>query len=311
MVAPPRPAIPSPVRPAVGVFPQLKPGDTFKDCDVCPEMVVIPAGAFDMGSTAAERRWALDQGVDAERYALEGPSHRVEIPTPLAVGRFEVTREQFAAFAYGTGFDAGPCSVNAGPGPESGKDWRNPGFAQTGRHPVTCVNWGDAQAYLSWLSRKTGQTYRLPSESEWEYAARGGTRTMRYWGDDWSNSDACGFANVADMTAQQEYDLQWFYACDDGEAETSPVGSYPANAFGVHDALGNVWEWTEDCWNASYTGAPADGSAWTSGDCGSRVARGGSWDVIPGFVRSASRAGGQPGNRDYNNGFRVVRTLTP
>ena len=227
------------------------------------------------------------------------------------MSKFEITQEEFAAFAYGTGFEAGACAKNAGPGPETEGDWRNPGFDQTGRHPATCITWEAAQAYVVWLSKKSGQTYRLPSETEWEYAARGGTTTIRHWGDDWSNSDTCRFANVADATAEREYGLPWVHACDDREAETAQVGSYRPNDFGLYDVLGNVWEWTEDCWNASYAGAPTDGMAWTSGDCSLRVARGGSWDVIPGFVSSAGRAGGIPHNRDFNNGFRIVRTLAP
>ena len=311
LTAPPKPQTTKPIQPAVGVFRRFDPGDAFRDCDKCPELIVVPAGSFTMGSTKAERRWAADQGVDTERYQLEGPSHQVEIPQPFAMGKFEITQEEFAAFAYGTGFEAGACAKNAGPGPETGGDWRNPGFDQTGRHPATCISWEAAQAYVVWLSKKTGQPYRLPSESEWEYAARGGTTTIRHWGDDWSNSDTCGFANVADATAEREYGLPWVHACDDREAETAQVGSYRPNDFGLYDVMGNVWEWTEDCWNASYAGAPTDGMAWTSGDCSLRVARGGSWDVIPGFVRSAGRAGGVPHNRDFNNGFRIVRTLAP
>ena len=309
LVSPPKPAIPSPAKPAVGVFRRLNSGDVFTDCDGCPEMVIVPAGSFTMGSTPAERRWTIDQGVDSDLYQLEGPSHQVEIASDFAIGKFEVTREQFATFVYGSDFDAGPCASNPGVGPEAGKDWRNPGFGQSGRHPVTCISWEAAHAYTAWLSKKTGKTYRLPTEAEWEYAARSGTQTMRHWGDDWSNSDACKFANVTDVTAEREYGYVWSHTCDDGAAETSEVGAYQPNAFGLHDFMGNVWEWTEDCWNASYSGAPTDGSAWTGGDCSLRVARGGSWDVIPGFIRSASRAGGPIDNRDFNNGFRVVREL--
>ena len=311
LTVPPKPQTSRPIQPAVGVFRRFDPGDAFRDCDKCPELIVVPAGSFTMGSTKAERRWAADQGVDTERYQLEGPSHQVEISYPFAMSKFEIPQEEFAAFAYGTGFEACACAKNAGPGPETEGDWRSPGFDQTGRHPATCISWEAAQAYVVWLSKKSGQTYRLPSESEWEYAARGSTTTIRHWGDDWSNSDTCRFANVADATAEREYGLPWVHACDDREAETAQVGSYRPNDFGLYDVLGNVWEWTEDCWNASYAGAPTDGMAWTSGDCSLRVARGGSWDVIPGFVRSAGRAGGIPHNRDFNNGFRIVRTLAP
>ena len=221
LTVPPKPQTSRPIQPAVGVFRRFDPGDAFRDCDKCPELIVVPAGSFTMGSTKAERRWAADQGVDTERYQLEGPSHQVEISYPFAMSKFEITQEEFAAFAYGTGFEAGACAKNAGPGPETEGDWRNPGFDQTGRHPATCISWEAAQAYVVWLSKKSGQTYRLPSESEWEYAARGGTTTICHWGGDWSNSDTCRFANVADATAVREYGLPWVHACDDREAETA------------------------------------------------------------------------------------------
>ncbi|MXY88967.1 MAG: formylglycine-generating enzyme family protein [Gammaproteobacteria bacterium] len=153
--------------------------------------------------------------------------------------------------------------------------------------PVFNVSWNDAQEYVTWLSRETGRTYRLLSESEWEYAGRAGTDTRYSWGDEFDESLA------------------------NNGGRTVPVGSYPANAFGLHDMHGNVWEWTEDCWNGSYAGAPDDGSAWLSGDGGNcyfRVSRGGSWHGDPGFLRSASREPGYWGN---DTGLRVARTLTP
>ena len=165
------------------------------------------------------------------------------------------------------------------------------GVART--QPVINVSWDDGQAYVGWLSKKTGQRYRLASESEWEYAARAGTKTARYWGE----AIGSGNANC------HECGSQW-----DGR-QTAPVGSFRSNGFGVHDVLGNVWEWTEDCWNESYAGAPGDGSAWTSGDCSRRVLRGGSWDGIPRLVRSAYRNGSTTVTRGNGLGFRVARTL--
>ena len=157
------------------------------------------------------------------------------------------------------------------------------------------VGWDDAQLYVQWLSEQTGHAYRLPTEAEWEYAARAGTTTAYSWGNDigrnLANCDGCG--------------SQW------DEDRTAPVGSFPANAFGLHDMHGNVWEWVLDCWNDTYSGAPTDGSAWLSGNCGRRVLRGGSWVSYPRNLRSAYRDWYPPGIRNYIIGFRVARTLTP
>ena len=169
------------------------------------------------------------------------------------------------------------------------------------------VSWNDAQEYVRWLSRETGKSYRLPSEAEWEYAARGGTSTSRYWGD--SSSSQCGHANGADAATKRVY-LDWTVAaCDDGAVRTALVGSYSANGFGLFDVLGNVWEWTEDCWNGSYRGAPADGAPWYGSDCSRRVMRGGSWTVTPRHLRSAARLRLTTGVRATYAGFRVARTL--
>ena len=276
-----------------------RPGDTFEDCLGCPEMVVVPEGTFRMGSPESEEgRW--DDG-------REGPVHPVTIGYRLAVGVNEVTRGEFARFVSATGRSMGDAcwSYESGEWKErSGRHWRNPGFSQTDDHPVVCVDWDDAKAYAEWLSGRTGQKYRLLSEAEWEYVARAGTETARYWGE--GESGQCRYANGADET------YGWSEAfCDDGHASTSPVGHFRANGYKLHDVLGNVWEWTEDCWNESYRRAPRDGSAWTSGNCGRRALRGGSWSDVPGNLRSAFRGRGTPGNRSGNAGFRVARTLTP
>ena len=262
-------------------------GDRFRDCPECPEMAVLPAGSYRMGSPSYE------QG----RQEDEGPAHEVTIAVPFAIGVYEVTVAEFGRFVDETGYSAGSSCFTY------------PRFRQNGRHPVVCVNWNDARAYVAWLSRETGEEYRLPSESEWEYAARAGTRTARPWGD--GESGQCRHANGLDASAKEHYsDLKWVVAsCRDGHVRTAPVGSFGANDWGLHDMLGNVSEWTEDCWNDSYAGAPSDGSAWEFGDCARRVLRGGSWADGPSYLRAAYRD--ISGYSNYSLGFRVARTLTP
>ena len=282
----------------------LPPGSVFRDCADCPEMVVVRAGSFMMGSPSSE------EGSGAS----EGPQHRVTISEPFAVGVHEVTRGQFGRFVSATSRAMGnSCRVFGGGEREnrSGIGWRAPGFGQSDDHPVVCVSWDDAQAYVRWLSGETGKSYRLLSESEWEYAARAGTVSSRYWGID--PLDVCRYANVADLTLEEEYP-DWprrLRECRDGYAHTAPVGSYAANDFGLHEMLGNVVEWTEDCWNGSYNGAPTDGGAWTRGDCSLRVLRGGSWKIVREDTRSAFRARGDTGIRHYDAGFRLARTFAP
>ena len=282
----------------------LRPGHVFRDCPECPEMVVVPAGSFTMGSPSSE------EGRDDD----EGPQHRVTIAAPFAVGKYEVTRAEFARFVEATGHSTGnACWTYERKEWEnrSGRGWRNPGYQQDEHHPAVCVSWEDAKWYVHWLSRKTAERYRLLSEAEWEYAARAGTRTSRYWGDDVSAQ--CVHANGYDRTAKAELDYSLKHApCRDGSVHTARVGRYGANGFGLHDVLGNVWEWVEDCWHGSYAGAPADGSAWGSGgDCVRRVFRGGSLNSDPRVLRSAIRVRNPIGIRGYDLGFRVSRTLTP
>ena len=281
--------------------PRWDVGEVFRDCADCPEMVVVPSGSFEMGAPQSE----------AGQHFNEGPVHRVTIGYPIAVGVHEVTRGELARFVSATGHSMGnACWERDGAWKErSGRHWKSPGFSQTDDHPVVCVSWEDAQAYVRWLSGRTGEDYRLPSEAEWEYVARAGTRTARYWGE--GESGQCRYANGTDPTALP-YNSGWTMVdCDDGHYWTAPVGSYEANPFGLHDLLGNVWEWTEDCWNDSYRGAPRDGSAWTSGDCDRRVLRGGSWDGDPWALRSANRNSIGTGVRIDDAGFRVARMLTP
>ena len=257
-------------------------GHRFRDCVGCPELVVVAPGSYEMGSPSGEAGRADD----------EGPVHRVSIGEALAVGVYEVTFEEWDA-----------CVRDGGCGGYRPDD---EGWGR-GRRPVINVSWEDAKAYVRWLRRKTGKGYRLLSESEWEYVARGGKRSARYWGE--GERGQCRNANGADESAKRQYNWTWAASCDDGYVQTSPVGSFEANGLGLHDVLGNVWEWVEDCWNGSYRGAPGDGSAWTRGNCGARVLRGGSWGYGPGGLRSANRFGNSAGSRNYYVGFRIVRTL--
>jgi sulfatase modifying factor 1 len=220
-----------------------------------------------------------------------------------------VTRGQYANFMTATGRTTIGCWH---PGPEKTDitvaNWRSPGYPQTDDDPVVYINYDYAKAYTAWLSHQTGNSYRLPSEAEWEYAARANTRTPRFWG---ANADeACGFANVHDRTSKRVNKFDWSpHNCDDGHDKTAPVGKFRANAFGLHDMLGNVWEWVEDCWNENYVGAPSDTNAWVAGDCSHRVLRGGSWTMAPVFVRSSSRGGNPISSHVSDNGFRVARIL--
>ena len=245
-------------------------GEVFRDCPHCPEMVVVPAGSFMMGSPS----WEEDRQDD------EGPRRRVTIGSPFAVGVHEVTFAEWDACV-----SAGGCG---GYRPNDQRRGR-------GRRPVTNVSWNDAQSYVAWLSRETGEAYRLLSESEWEYVARAGTATRYWWGRDIGRNRA----NCAGCGSRWD------------NSSTAPVGSFAANAFGLHDVHGNVWEWVQDCWNGSYAGAPRNGNAWESGGCPRRVLRGGSWDNYPRYLRAADRSWGGTGIRSGDDGFRVAQTFTP
>jgi formylglycine-generating enzyme required for sulfatase activity len=250
------------------------PGRVFRDAAFAPEMVVIPAGEFLMGSPEDEE----DRGED------EGPQHRVVIPAPFALGKYAVTFEEFDHFVRENGHDHRPRDM----------DWGR------GDRPVIDVSWDDAVAYCRWLSKETGHDYRLPTEAEWEYTCRAGTTTPFHFGE------TIG-------TDQANYDGDYTYG-GGGKGvyrkKTVPVGNFPANAFGLHDMHGNVWEWVEDCWHDSYRGAPSGGDAWTTGgNCRLRVLRGGSWNHFPGYLRSAFRAWNTSVNRFITFGFRIARTL--
>lgn len=255
----------------------LQPGDVFKDCADCPDMVVIPAGSFDMGSVHSDEK-------------DEKPELRVTIDQPFAMGKIEITRGQFAAFVSAAGHDAGDqCWMLAGDKWEefSGNNWRNTGYPQVDSHPVACINWNDAQAYVKWLSHQTGKHYQLPTESQWEYACRAGERF-----------EYCGSDNLDSMA---------WYDHNSGQT-THPAATKQANAFGLYDMSGNVGEWVEDSYHDRYKGAPSDGSAW-AGDGLKRVLRGGSWIYFQIGARAAFRSVSSPEYRYYDTGFRVVRTL--
>lgn len=249
-------------------------------------------------------------GSEVGRSKDEGPVHRVNVAT-FAMGKTEITRGQFAAFVAKTGYSAGDkCStLEKGKVEERSGDWHKLRYGQEDNYPIGCINWNDAQAYTEWLSHMTGKRYRLPTEAEWEYSARGNTTTARYWGN--NPDDACEYANAADKTVQAQIlgASSWStHKCTDGFAYTAPVGSFKPNAFGLSDMLGNAWEWTEDSYHKSYKDAPTDGSAW-QGDGAKRVLRGGSWNNSPRDVRAAVRNSYKPALRYSFFGFRLARML--
>ncbi|UOG91464.1 MAG: formylglycine-generating enzyme family protein [Candidatus Thiothrix sulfatifontis] len=258
-----------------------------------PHVVKIPGGTFEMG--CVENKDCEDR---------EKPVHTVTVPA-FEMGTYEVTVGQFRAFVEATGDQTtaeqqGSCWSYDGKDLKDvqGNSWRKTGYTQTEDSPVTCVSWQDAQAYLKWLSEQTKQAWRLPSEAEWEYATRAGTKTAYSWGDQPPVCDTQA-ANGAQFTNCKE---------------NSPinVGSFKPNPFGLYDVHGNVWEWAEDCWESDYKDAPVDGSARQGCDANaSRVLRGGSWFTTPRRLRSAYRYTNSPGARYLNVGFRAARTINP
>ncbi|MFD2181414.1 SUMF1/EgtB/PvdO family nonheme iron enzyme [Rhodoplanes azumiensis] len=285
----------------------LAPGDRFTDCPGCPEMIVVPPGRFGMGSPDTE----------PQRTANEGPVQVVTIARPVAVGRSEVTVDQYAAFVTATGRPTASACYTLEDGnveERAGRSWRDPGFAQAGDHPVVCVGWHDAAAYAAWLSQQTGRAYRLPSEAEWEYAARGvtaaGPAPRYHFGDD--AAAMCGYANAADLTLRNALAGRGptlFVPCRDDAVYTAPAGRYAPNAFGLFDMHGNAAEWAADCWNDGHAARPGDGRARTDGDCSRRVVRGGSWVDDARRLRAAARIMNKPDDRSAIVGFRVVRDL--
>jgi formylglycine-generating enzyme required for sulfatase activity/predicted Ser/Thr protein kinase len=275
------------------------PGMVMRDCPTCPLMTVIPAGSFTQG--------AANEAIESSSH--EQPAHLVTFAHAFAMSSNEVTVNEFREFADASRRRMSGCNVYDGHWAQrEDASWQAPGFVQSGAHPVTCVSWEDAVAYTQWLSQKTGHSYRLPSASEWEYAARAGNGPALPWSD---NAAACAHANLADESAQQRFPGWTTFSCSDGYVNTAPVGSFKSNAFGLDDLLGNVFEWVEDCWYDDYTGAPTDGAARQSVDCQEHEMRGGSWFSDPRHV-SASYRNRFPGDyRSSTVGMRLVRTLSP
>lgn len=286
-IVPQRPAAAKSATPAVGIFPQtrsaplsasqeraLKPKDAFEECANCPEMVVVPAGSFTIGSPENE----------PGRAGNEGPQHTVSIAKAFAVGKFAVSFADWEACLA-----AGGCNGYK-PADQAGR---------RGRHPVINVSWNDAKAYLEWLSKTTGKPYRLLSEAEREYVARAGSTTPFWFGATISSKQANYNGTIADAMGEKGEFRQ----------RTLPVDFFAANPFGLHQVHGNVYEWTEDCWRPSYAGAPSDGSARTQAECGARTIRGGSLADAANALRSAARSGYAPDNRSERIGFRVARSL--
>jgi formylglycine-generating enzyme required for sulfatase activity len=287
--------VPAPPRPAA--LPAA--GTVIQDCATCPAMTVVAAGKFRQGSAHVEGASTFEQ-----------PLHAVLIRRPFALSRNTITVDEFGQFVAATQRDMRSCDTYDGGWKRVAEaDWQSPGFPQTGTHPVTCVSWDDAERYAQWLSAKTGHHYRLPSASEWEYAAFAGGDAAQPWNS--TRADACAHANVADRSAARRYPGWTAFPCDDGFVYTAPVGSFKANAFGLNDMLGNVFQWTEDCWHPDYRGAPIDGSARTDGDCAEHEMRGGSWFSNPGFVRANYRNHFAADYRTSTVGIRLVRDLEP
>jgi len=270
----------------------------FRECPSCPEMVGIPAGKFVMGSPPSE----------PGRFDNEGPQHVVTIKA-FALGKYDITSQQFLAFLNETHYQPTPCDLTLGMGWRStgGGSVYSPEYEEPPKWPAVCLDWRDADAYIAWLNAKvrrirpnlTSETgpYRLPTEAEWEYAARAGTTTARWWGEaigtNRANCNGCGSPWDDKLLAN--------------------VDAFAPSPFGLYGMLGNAWQWTADCWHTNYKGAPTDGTAWVEKNCTRRVIRGGSWDNLPVFVRSASRSGSvtDGGEFDYSSltGFRVARDL--
>jgi formylglycine-generating enzyme required for sulfatase activity len=285
-----------------------EPPKTFRDCPNCPEMVVVPAGSFSMGAAAGENERYEVPMLEAGR---DGPQHQVTFAKPFALGKFDVTFGEFLEFARETGFRPREgCETVMGNHwvPQPRANWEHQDYPQTDRNPVVCMNDFEINAYLDWLRHKTGKNYRLPSEAEWEYAERGGTTTAFYWGDD--PKDACKYENVGDEDYGAKYGVSNPIPCKDGFSDLAPVGSFKPNPFGLYDMAGNIFAMTADCWNETYSGAPSDGSAWTSGDCLRRVVRKAAFgNPHVWMFRSANRAAEGNIVRRNRFGFRVALSL--
>lgn len=252
-----------------------EPGTIFQDCSVCPEMVVVPAGSFLMGD-----------GGDWYSRRHERPQHHVTIERPFAVGRYEVTFAEWDA-----------CLENGGCKNYKPDDF---GFGR-GKRPVFNVSWNAVQAYIRWLNNKSGHSYRLLTEAEWEYMARAGTTTDFTTGHTITPKQANYNGNPHNVSSEKDLNRN----------KTMPVGSFPPNLFGIFDVEGNVREYTQDCWHENYKGAPKDGSAWLKdGDCKKRVTRSGAWGAVQDDMRTASRGSLAVHRTSVSYSFRLARDIT-
>ena len=272
-----------------------------------PDMVVIPSGQFVMGGVSGN----------------EQPKHKVLIRS-FKLSKYETTVKEFRQFVEATGYQIRPIcwvwqditsehdwGINIHKG-----DWKTPKYAPSDNHPVMCVTWEDAKAYAKWLSEETNKAYRLPSEAEWEFAARAGASTDYYFGND--SSKLCEYGNILDISGsralKRDYEVnKGGVVCDDGAEYTSAVGKYKPNAYGVYDMIGNVGEYTLDCEHSDYNSAPTDGSAWV-GDCNKGnpmiIRRGGAYGTNANAVRSAHRAhAGTTNPSSLGEGFRLVEDI--
>ena len=283
----------------------------FQDCADCPLMIAIPPGSYVKGSPPGE---ALGEGTPERDTRNETPQEPVDV-AGFAISQFEITRAQFGAFVAERGyapqwacktwdFDAAAWGTT-----DTRYTWEDPGFTQQPDHPVLCVSFTDAESYVDWLREKTGEPYRLLTDEEWEYVARAGTQTARPWPGE--RDAACEYANVTDLdtAARLEIDPDMadnhVFPCRDGHALTAPVGSFPANVFGVHDILGNAWEWVQGCMYVR-------GAAGEAGEenCNERLIRGGAWQAKAWYVRPAKRDWAPFFLRSARVGLRVARDLS-
>ncbi len=289
---------PPPMQMAMGLLPQNSPlmvvGTVFRDCSDCPEMVVMPQGAYVMGAPPGEEE---EEGLPVRHRGRAVPQHKVILSDAFAVSRYEITVGEFGRFVSATGRRMDGCwlPVNGEWKLLDDRNWRLPGYGQTDRDPAVCVSWEDARAYVDWLSGAMKQQYRLLSEAEWEFVARTGTATARPWGAEIGRN----------FTVCVGCGSRW-----DGQ-RPAPTGSFSVNRFGLYDMLGNVAEWVDDCWHENYQGAPRDGASWNESTCEFRVFRGGSWIDPPRAIRSAQRDRDTPQLRSAFLGFRIARNIEP
>lgn len=288
-------------------FQKPSASSVFSDCSGCPLLVHVPAGTFEMGFNS-------EDGPAKDR--PESPLHVVNIPLPLAVSKYEITVAQYIAFLnamlWERNFDQRWVNTEKESHLSSVRIREGRAFSETilDNHPITGVSWHGAKAYVEWLSRKTGHPYRLLTEAEWEYVARANTKTKHHFGDD--VLQVCEHGNVPDSSRLKAYPNWVVVRCTDGYADTAPVGKFRPNQFGLHDTVGNAWEWVEDCWHTNYEGAPTDGTAWIAGgDCTKRVLRGGSFNWLSLSPGISARWSYSANDRVQSAGFRVVRERAP